>query len=40
MNGMNAKLQSMQTADPNQWQALVFEYIVLTSALYLTLTND
>jgi hypothetical protein len=39
MNGINAKLQSMATMDPNEWQTQIFEYMVLTSALYVTLKS-
>jgi hypothetical protein len=40
MNGLNARLQAMSSTDPNQWQAVLYEYSVLASALYVTMISD
>lgn len=37
---LNTRLQSLPAFDPNQWQAVLQEYAVLASALYLTQKKD
>jgi hypothetical protein len=34
LNQLNAKLQGLQSGDPNQWQGVLQEYVVAASALY------
>lgn len=40
MSQTNAKLLGLTTNDPNQWQAVIQEYIVASSALYLTIHSE
>jgi Domain of unknown function (DUF4150) len=40
LNQLNARLQSLRTRDPNEWQKVLTEYAVLASALYRTLYPD
>jgi hypothetical protein len=37
MNQINTKMLAMTTIDPIQWQAVIQEYVVATSALYVTI---
>ena len=37
LSQVNARLQSLRTRDPNEWQKVLTEYAVLASALYRTL---
>ena len=37
---LNTKLQNMTSSDPNEWQALLQDYSVTASALYVTLHSD
>jgi hypothetical protein len=40
MNQLNGKVQGMPAKDPAQWQAVLTDYLVMASALYLTLSDD
>jgi hypothetical protein len=40
LNQANARLQTLKTRDPNEWQKALTEYAVLASALYRTLYPD
>jgi len=36
LNGLHNKLQAMKSNDPNEWQAVLQDYAVAASALYMT----
>jgi X-X-X-Leu-X-X-Gly heptad repeat protein len=40
LNQLNSKLQSLATDDPDEWQRVVQDYVVMASALYVTLNDD
>jgi hypothetical protein len=40
LSALNARLQALPAGDPNEWQALLQEYLVLASALYLAQKDD
>lgn len=40
LSTLHSRLQSLPARDPNEWQALLQEYLVLASALYLAQSGD
>ncbi|HEX5049629.1 MAG TPA: PAAR-like domain-containing protein [Gammaproteobacteria bacterium] len=40
LNTLHSRLQGLPARDPNEWQALLQEYLVLASALYLAQSGD
>ena len=39
LSHLNIKLQALKSNDPNEWQAVLQEYAVAASALYMTQNN-
>ena len=40
LSQINAKLLALTTTDPNQWQAVIQEYAIAASALYVTIHSE